>query len=86
MMIVISLLALVGNATSLYLLQKSKSREAHMQASMIFTSTDVIVNIGVIAAGIMVYLTKSKLPDLLIGTIVFILVTNGAYRILKLSR
>ncbi len=86
MMIVISLLALVGNAISLYLLQKSKSKEAHMQASMIFTSTDVIVNIGVIAAGIMVYLAKSKLPDLLIGTIVFILVTNGAYRILKLSR
>ena len=86
MMIVISLLALAGNATSLYLLQKSKSKEAHMQASMIFTSTDVIVNIGVIAAGIMVYLTKSKLPDLLIGTIVFILVTNGAYRILKLSK
>jgi len=86
MMIVISLLALAGNATSLYLLQKSKSKEAHMQASMIFTSTDVIVNIGVIVAGIMVYLTKSKLPDLLIGTIVFILVTNGAYRILKLSK
>lgn len=86
MMIVISLLALAGNATSLYLLQKSKSKEAHMQASMIFTSTDVIVNIGVIVAGIMVYLTKSKLPDLLIGTIVFILVTNGDYRILKLSK
>ncbi len=86
MMIVISLLALAGNATSLYLLQKSKNKEAHMQASMIFTSTDVIVNIGVIVAGIMVYLTKSKLPDLLIGTIVFILVINGAYRILKLSK
>ena len=86
MMIVISLLALAGNATSLYLLQKSKSKEAHMQASMIFTSTDVIVNIGVIVAGIMVYFTKSKLPDLLIGAIVLILVLNGAYRILKLSR
>ncbi len=85
-MIAISLFALAGNATSLYLLQKSRSTEAHMQASMIFTSTDVIVNIGVILAGIMVYLTKSKLPDLLIGTIVFMLVANGAYRILKLSR
>ena len=86
MMIVISLLALAGNATSLYLLQKSKNKEAHMQASMIFTSTDVIVNIGVMVAGGMVYFTKTKLPDLLIGTIVFILVTNGAYRILKLSK
>ncbi len=86
MMIVISLLALAGNAMSLYLLQKSKSKEAHMQASMIFTSTDVIVNVGVIAAGIMVHVAESKFPDLLIGTIVFILVANGAYRILKLSK
>jgi Co/Zn/Cd efflux system component len=85
-MIVISLLALMGNGTSLYLLQKSKSREAHMQASMIFTSTDVIVNVGVIVAGILVYLTASKLPDLAVGTIVFILVGRGAYRILQLSR
>jgi Co/Zn/Cd efflux system component len=85
-MIVISLLALAGNSGCLYLLQKSKSREAHMQASMIFTSTDVIVNLGVIAAGVVVYLTGSKIPDLAIGTIVFMLVARGAYRILQLSK
>jgi Co/Zn/Cd efflux system component len=85
LMIIISLLALAGNAICLHLLQKSKSKEAHMQASMIFTSTDVIVNIGVIAAGVLVYLTASKLPDLTIGTIVFVLVGRGAYRILRLS-
>jgi Co/Zn/Cd efflux system component len=85
-MIVISLLALAGNTSCLYLLQKSKSNEAHMQASMIFTSTDVIVNLGVIAAGMLVSITGSKIPDLAIGTIVFILVGRGAYRILQLSK
>ncbi|OPY73017.1 MAG: zinc transporter ZitB [Syntrophorhabdus sp. PtaU1.Bin058] len=85
-MIVISTLALAGNATCLYLLQRSKSREVHMQASMIFTSMDVIVNFGVIVAGICVYLTGSKMPDLIVGTIVFILVGRGAFRILRLSR
>jgi len=85
-MIVISLFALVGNAVSLYLLQRSKSKEAHMQASMIFTSNDVIVNIGVIVAGILVYFTNSKFPDLIIGSIVFILVAKGAVRILKLAK
>lgn len=83
-MIIISLLALSGNALCLYLLQKSKSKETHMQASMIFTSNDVIVNLGVIAAGGLVYLTKSQYPDLIIGTIVFLIVTNGAFKILKL--
>lgn len=86
MMIVISLMALAGNASCLYLLQKSRSQEAHMKASMIFTSNDVIVNLGVIAAGGLVYLTASKAPDLIIGTIVFILVATGAYRILQLSK
>jgi Co/Zn/Cd efflux system component len=86
LMIIISLLALAGNAICLYLLQKSKSKEAHMQASMIFTSNDVIVNLGVIVAGVIVYLTASKLPDLTIGTIVFVLLGRGAYRILQLSK
>lgn len=84
MMIGISLFALIGNAISLYLLQRSKSKEAHMQASTIFTSNDVMVNIGVMIAGALVYFTSSNLPDLIIGIIVFILVGFGAYRILKL--
>jgi Co/Zn/Cd efflux system component len=83
-MIIVSILALIGNAICLYLLKKSKNQEAHMQASMIFTSNDVIVNIGVIAAGGLVYLTNSKLPDLIIGTLVFAIVAKGAIRILKL--
>lgn len=85
-MIIISVLALIGNVTCLYLLQKSKSKEAHMQASMIFTSNDVIVNIGVIVAGITVYLTSSRYPDLVIGSVVFGIVGRGAIRILKLAK
>lgn len=85
-MIIVSVLALIANGICLYLLQKSKSQEAHMRASMIFTSNDVIVNLGVITAGVLVYFTNSKFPDLIVGTIVFVLVGYGAYRILKLSK
>lgn len=85
-MIGISVLALIGNSLSLYLLQKSKSKEAHMQASMIFTSNDLIANLGVILAGVLVYLTNSIYPDLIVGTIVFVLVAQGAYKILKLAQ
>lgn len=86
LMILVSFFALLGNALCLYLLQKSKSKEAHMQASMIFTSNDIIVNIGVMVAGALVYFTQSKYPDLVIGTVVFGLVVRGALRILKLSK
>ncbi len=86
MMIIVSILALMGNIICLYLLHKSKSSDVHMQASMIFTSNDVIVNAGVIIAGIFVLLTASRFPDLIIGGIVFVAVGRGAYRIIKLSR
>lgn len=85
-MIIVSLLALLGNAICLYLLQRSKSDEAHMKASMIFTSNDVIINIGVITAALFVNWLDSNKPDLIIGAIVFGLVMQGASRILKLGK
>ena len=85
-MIIVSVFALIANVICLYLLQKSKSKEAHMQASMIFTSNDVIINLGVILAGLLVNWLNSDKPDLIVGTIVFILVIQGALRILKLGK
>lgn len=85
-MIVVSFLAAIANGICLYLLQKSKSKEAHIKASMIFTSNDVIINLGVIIAGIFVLTFNSQLPDLIIGGIVFIIVITGAIRILKLGK
>ena len=86
-MIIISVLALVGNALCLYLLQKSKDKdEAHIKASLIFTSNDVVINLGVIVAGLMVYWFNSNMPDLIIGAIVFFIVSKGAIRILSLSK
>jgi Co/Zn/Cd efflux system component len=86
-MIVVSVFALIANGICLYLLQKTKSKEeAHIRASVIFTSNDVIVNLGVIAAGLMVYWLHSNIPDLVIGTAVFLLVIQGARRILKLGK
>jgi Co/Zn/Cd efflux system component len=73
LMIIVSAFALIANWLCLYLLQKSKSAEAHMKASMIFTSNDIIINTGV-------------LPDLIIGLVVFVIVMRGAFRILRLSK
>ena len=85
-MIIVSIFALIANSICLYLLQRSKSDEAHMKASMIFTSNDVIINSGVIFAGILVLLTDSRYPDLIIGGIVFLIVVRGAMRMLKLGK
>ncbi|MFY7709091.1 cation transporter, partial [Tenacibaculum sp. MEBiC07804] len=72
-MIIVSIFALIANGICLYILQKSKSKEeAHMKASMIFTSNDVIINLGVITAGLLVNWLNSSKPDLIIGIIVFV--------------
>ena len=84
-MIIVSIFALIANGICLYVLQKSRSTEAHMRASMIFTSNDIIINIGVIVAGLLVNWLNSGIPDLIIGIVVFALVIQGALRILKLS-
>ncbi len=85
-MIIVSILALIGNLVSLWLINKSKSQEAHMQASAIFTSNDIIVNGGVISAGVLVWWLDNKWPDLIIGAVVFSFVIRGAFRILKIAK
>ncbi len=85
-MMVCSAIALAGNAASLYFLRKSNSQEVHMKATQIFTSNDVIVNIGVIIAAILVAVLQSKIPDLIIGAIVFAIVLRGAVKIFKLAK
>ncbi len=83
-MIWISAFALIGNATSMFILSKTNSKDANIMASKIFTSNDVIINLGVILAGFLVMITQSLIPDLVIGTLVFIIVVRGAIKILKI--
>lgn len=85
-MIVVAALALVGNVATLLILSKTKREEAHMQASWIFTSNDIKVNLLVIASGVLVFFLASRIPDLITGAIIFVIVARGARQILALSR
>lgn len=85
-MVTVAAFAFVANVVCLYLLNKQKSEEAHIKASMIFTSNDIIINLGVITAGFLVNFLSSNKPDLIIGSLVFLIVIRGAYRILQLSK
>lgn len=77
-------LSLVANSFCLWLMTKHRDGGAHMKASTIFLANDVIANLGVIAAGVIVKLTGSQVPDLVIGTIIALVVLWGARRILRL--
>ena len=84
-MVVVATLALGANVATLALLRRARSGQAHMRASVIFTSNDVILNLGVIAAGVLVAWTGSALPDLMVGALVFAVVARGAVKILSLA-
>ena len=85
LMIGVSLLALIANVSCLWIISRHRHGGVHMKASWIFSSNDVIANIGVILAGFLVFWTKANWPDLAIGLIISTIVLSGAYRILRLS-
>lgn len=86
LMVGVSFLALLGNWATLRLLRQSNTDQVHMKASQIFTSNDILVNIGVMVAAVLVYVTHSPLPDLVVGLAVFALVARGAWQIFALSK
>ena len=80
----VAAIALVANATCLWLLARHRHAGAHMKASWIFTTNDVIANAGVILAALLVAMTGSAAPDLVVGTAIGLVVLSGAIRILRL--
>ncbi|HEY0252740.1 MAG TPA: cation transporter, partial [Kofleriaceae bacterium] len=85
MMMVIATVSLVANSFCLRLMARHRGGGAHMKASTIFLANDVLANLGVIGAGVIVHFTSSQYPDLVVGTILALVVLNGARRILRLQ-
>ena len=85
-MVAFSLVALAANMATLWLLRRTPRGEAHIEASWIFTSNDVQVNLLVIVAGLLVWWTSSRIPDLVVGGLIFLIVANGSRRIITLAR
>jgi Co/Zn/Cd efflux system component len=78
--------ALAANLTCLAILARHRDGGAHMRASWIFSTNDVIANLGVIVSGALVLWLASPLPDLLIGTLISLVVLRGGIRILTSTR
>jgi Co/Zn/Cd efflux system component len=83
LMMSMGFIALIANVTCLMLIAKHREGEVHMRASWIFSKNDVIANVGVILAGGLVAWTGSRLPDLVIGLLVALIVIRGGILILQ---
>ena len=83
LMMGMGVIALIANVICLILISKHRKGEVHMRASWIFSKNDVIANLGVILAGVLVGWTGSRLPDLIIGFVVALIVFRGGIFILQ---
>lgn len=82
----VGFVALLANLACLMLISKHRDGGVHMRASWIFSTNDVIANLGVIFSGVLVALLSSRYPDLIVGTIISLVVIRGGITILKDAR
>ncbi len=85
-MVGVGAIALIANVICLSLIARHREGEAHMRASWIFSKNDVIANAGVILAGILVTALDTRLPDLIIGALIVLVVFRGGVSIIKDAR
>lgn len=83
LMMGVATVALGANAWCLRLLQKHRDGEIHLRASWIFTRSDVIANLGVILAGVLVRTFESRWPDLIVGAAITTVVGMGGLEIIR---
>ncbi len=85
-MIGTALLSLAVNVTVLRMLSPLKSGEVHLRATWLFTRADVVANLGVILAGVLVWWLANPYPDYVIGTLIGLYVIKEAIEILRDAR
>ena len=82
-MIATATLSLVVNLVVMRMLAPMRSGEVHLRATWLFTRADVVANLGVILAGILVLWLAVPYPDFIIGALIGLYVIKEAIEILR---
>ena len=82
---VFGFVALLANAWCLILLVKHKDDDLNMKSTYLCSRNDIISNVGVMVAALLVSIFNSKWPDILVGFVISILFIRSALPILKES-
>lgn len=85
-MIVVAIINAATNLVCLRLLRSHRKEGVHLKASWIFTTNDMIANLGIVLSGAAVILFQSQVPDLVIGVLVAGIVVKGGWEILSDAR
>ena len=85
-MIAVASVSLVVNASVLYLLGAYREEGVHLRATWIFTKVDVIANLAVIFSGMIIWLTRFRFIDLIVGAAIGLYVIKESFEILEQAR
>ncbi len=83
MMSVVSLMALAVNITCFAMLYRFRSGDINLKASWICSRNDMMANVGVMIAALLVSSTGQAWPDLLVGTLIAAIVMRSAIQIIR---
>jgi cation diffusion facilitator family transporter len=81
----IAALAFLANFISAAMLLRYRNADINMRSTWLCSRNDVLANLSVVVAGILVHYLNSNLPDLILGLIMVFIVINSSYSILKES-
>ncbi len=85
-MIITAIANAATNLLCLRLLRAHRDEGVHLKASWMFTTNDMLANVGIVLSGAAVMFFASPLPDLIIGLVVGGIVLKGGWDILKEAR
>ncbi|AWI50525.1 cobalt transporter [Actinobacillus porcitonsillarum] len=81
-MSIVGVLALFANLAALWVLYHFRDGDSNMRSVWLCSRNDAIGNIAVVLAGVAVYFTQSKLPDLAVAFILAFLALQAAREII----
>ena len=82
-MLVFGSIALVANLICLRLLWRYRSSDINMTSTFECSRNDVIANVGVLVAAMLVGATASPWPDIAVGTVIALLFLRSAIKVLR---
>ena len=84
--IVMTIVAAAVNVACLRLLRESRRDDVNLRAAWTFSINDLLSNLGVLTAGVLVAWLERSWPDLVIGLAIALLVAKGGIEILADAR
>ena len=77
---------LVNFICTIVLMDFRKNKESLMKAAFLSARNDVLSNLAIITAGLVIMIYPSIWPDLIVGIIIFLINFDAAYKVYKIAK